>query len=101
MLGPLSTHPPARLRREFHPQEKRPAGRTLKSRKIPAPELTAKNYIARLAKPSVVPGHVKLAFTLDLPRELAERLNARAIREGRNLEAVVLGVLNGEATGRR
>jgi hypothetical protein len=35
----------------------------------------------------VVPGHVKLTFTLDMPRELAERLSARAIREHVNLEA--------------
>jgi hypothetical protein len=32
-----------------------------------------------------MPGHVKLTFTLDLPRELAERLSARAIRAGSNL----------------
>jgi len=32
----------------------------------------------------VVPGHVKLTFALDLPRELAERLSARAIRQGVN-----------------
>jgi hypothetical protein len=40
---------------------------------------------------------VKLTFTLDIPRELAERLSARAIREGRNLEAVVIDLL-GSAT---
>jgi len=32
----------------------------------PAPEHAAKAYIARRAKPSVVPGHVKLTFTLDI-----------------------------------
>jgi hypothetical protein len=42
-----------------------------------------------------VPGHVKLTFTLDLPREVAERLSARAIREGINLEAVVVHLLGG------
>jgi hypothetical protein len=41
----------------------------------------------------VVPGHVKLTFTFDLPRELAERLSARAIREDRNLEAVLIEML--------
>ena len=50
-------------------------------------------YIARRAKPSVVPGHVKLTFTLDMPRELAERLSARAIREGVNLEAAIVETL--------
>jgi hypothetical protein len=39
---------------------------------------------------SVVLGHVKLTFTLDMPREVAERLSARAIRDGANLEAVVI-----------
>ena len=63
----------------------------------PTPEQAAKNYIARRAKPSVVPGHVKLAFTLDLPRAVAERLSARAIRQGKNLEAVVIDMLSGGA----
>ena len=56
-------------------------------------EQAAKNYIARRAKPYVVPGHVKLTFTLDIPRELAERLSARAISEGKNLDAVVIETL--------
>jgi hypothetical protein len=34
----------------------------------------------------VVPGHVKLTFTLDLSREVAERLGARTIRDGVNVE---------------
>ena len=54
----------------------------------PAPEQAAKAYIARRAKPSVVPGHVKLTFTLDMKRELAERLNAHAIRDGVNLHEI-------------
>jgi hypothetical protein len=93
----------ARPRRagEEHEQLSLPSAPPTKSRKIPAPELVAKTYIARRAKPSVVPGHVKLTFTLDIPRELAEGLSARAIREGRNLEAVVVDVLNGDAAGRR
>jgi len=70
-----------------------PAAEKTKSRVIPAPEQAAKTYIARRAKPSVVPGHVKLTFTLDMPRELAERLSARAIREGVNLEAVIINLL--------
>jgi len=50
------------------------------------------------AKPSMVPGHVKLTLTLEMPRALAERLSARAIREGKNLEAVVIEVLTDGAT---
>jgi hypothetical protein len=34
---------------------------------------------------------------LDLPRALAERLSARAIREGKNLEALVLEALKASA----
>jgi hypothetical protein len=70
-----------------------PAAPKARRRIAPAPEQAAKAYIARRAKPSVVPGHVKLTFTLDISRELAERLSARAIREGRNLEAVLIEML--------
>jgi hypothetical protein len=41
----------------------------------------------------VVPGYVNLTFMLDVPCELAERLSARAIRDGVNLEAVVIKLL--------
>ena len=64
-----------------------------KARPRQTPEQIAKGSIARRAKPSVVPGDVKLVVTLDIPRELAERLSARAIREGVNLEAVVVEML--------
>jgi hypothetical protein len=53
----------------------------------------AKIAIARRTKPSAVPGNVKLTITLDLKRALAEGLSARAIRETRNLEAVILELL--------
>ena len=49
-----------------------PSASNSRQRIKPAPEQAAKAYIARRAKPSVVPGHVKLTFTLDMPRELAE-----------------------------
>ena len=74
-----------------------PTASKTRARIIPVPEQAARAYIARRAKPSVVPGHVKLTFTLELPRELAERLSARAIREGRNLDAVVIDVLSSGA----
>src|SRR5215470_3275789 len=41
----------------------------------PASEQAAKVYIARRAKPSLLPGRVKLTFTLDIRRELAIREN--------------------------
>jgi hypothetical protein len=53
----------------------------------------AKAAVARRAKPSAIPGRVKLTFTLDLSRELAERLSARAIREAKNLEGVIADIL--------
>ncbi len=59
----------------------------------PAAEQAARAYIAKRAKPSVVPGRVKLTFTLELPRELAERLSALAIREGKNLDSVVIDII--------
>ena len=58
------------------------------------PDQVAKVAIARRTKPSTRPGHVKLTLTLDVPRELAERLSARAIREEKNLEGVVIGLLD-------
>ena len=57
-------------------------------------EQAARVYIARRAKPSVAPGHVKLTFTLDLKTELAERLSAQAVREKKNLEAGVIESLD-------
>jgi len=57
------------------------------------PEQAAKVAIARRAKPSAVPDHVKLVLTLELRRALAEQLSAKAIREGKDLEAIVLEFL--------
>ena len=57
------------------------------------PERAAKLAVARRAKPSSRPGHVRLILTLDLPRALAERLSAKAIRDGKNLEAIVSEML--------
>ena len=50
----------------------------------------AKVAIARRAKPSSVPEHVRLVLTLELRRELAEKLSERAIREERNIEAATI-----------
>ena len=59
----------------------------------PAPEQAAKAYIARRAKPSVVPGHVNLTFTLDMPVRWRNGSVFRAIREAKNLEAVLTEIL--------
>jgi len=39
------------------------------------------------------PDKVKLTLTVSLSREQAERLTAKAIREGKNLEALVTEIL--------
>jgi hypothetical protein len=40
---------------------------------------------------------VKIAVTLYLPRELAEWLSARAIREGRNTPSLIAEILTAES----
>lgn len=57
------------------------------------PDRAAKLAIARRAKASPVPEHVRLALTLELRRVLAEQLSARAIRTERNIEAVVIALI--------
>ena len=61
------------------------------------PAAAAKVAIARRAKPSSVPDHVRLALTLELRRELAEKLSERAIREERNIEAIIIDLLEAAA----
>jgi len=57
------------------------------------PEQAAKIAIARRAKPGAPPGHVRLMLTLELRLALAEQLSAEAIRSGKNLEAIVIDML--------
>jgi hypothetical protein len=57
------------------------------------PEVAAKIAIERRAKPSAVPGHVKLVLTIELPRAFAERLSAQSIREGKTFEGVLIEIL--------
>jgi hypothetical protein len=64
---------------------------------LPVPEEAAKLAIARRAKPSSVPDHVRLVLTLELRRALAEQLSARAIREERNIEAIIIALLESAA----
>ena len=44
---------------------------------------------------------MEISLRLILPRAVLERLSARAIREGRNLEGVVAEVLERERAGRK
>jgi hypothetical protein len=74
------------------PQPELPLRATPKKRlsSILEPAAAAKVAIARRAKPSSVPEHVRLVLTLELRRELAEKLSERAIREERNIEAATI-----------
>lgn len=55
------------------------------------PEAVAKRAVARA--PTTPSGHrVKVTLTLFLPRDAAEYLPARAIREGKNTAGVVTGL---------
>ena len=53
--------------------------------------------IARRAKLSSVPEHVRLVLTLELRRELAEKLSLRAIKSERNIEAIVIALIQAAA----
>jgi len=61
------------------------------------PVAAAKLAIARRAKPSSVPDHVRLILTLELRRELAEKLSLKAIKSERNIEAIVIGLIEAAA----
>ena len=61
------------------------------------PAAAARLAVARRAKPSAVPDHVRLALTLELRRELAEKLSLRAIKSERNLEAIILALIEAAA----
>ena len=61
------------------------------------PAAAAKVAVARRAKPSPVPDHVRLALTLELRRELAEKLSLKAIKSERNIEAIIIGLIEAAA----
>jgi hypothetical protein len=50
-----------------------------------APETAARVAVSRRAKASPIPGYLRLLLTLELRRELAEKLSERAIREERTI----------------
>ena len=61
------------------------------------PAVAARLALARRAKPSSVPDHVRLILTLELRRELAEKLSLKAIKSERNIEAIVIGLIEASA----
>src|SRR5713101_3239577 len=91
----LKSSPPAKQLARRKPSQ-RPAAPSTRTPSPAArkPEQVAEAAVAREARtiPSA-PGKVKLTLTVFLNREDAERLTTRAIREGRNLEALVAEIL--------
>jgi len=63
----------------------------------PTPKKVARAAVAHEATATASREKVKLTLTVFLDREQAERLTARAIREGKNLEGLVAEILEGEA----
>ncbi len=53
--------------------------------------------MSRRAKPSSIPGYVRLVLTLELRRELAEKLSLKAIKSERNIEAIIIGLIEAAA----
>jgi hypothetical protein len=68
-----------------------------RSGRVLEPKQAAKLAIARRAKPGAPPGHVRLVLSLELRTVLAELLSEKAIRSGKNLEAVVIDMLEAGA----
>jgi hypothetical protein len=62
-----------------------------------APETAARVAVSRRAKPSSIPGYVRLVLTLEPRRELAEKLSLKAIKLERNIEAVIIGLIEAAA----
>src|SRR5262252_9208780 len=79
-------------------QSERPLTEVPKRRPIVlAPEIAARCAVSRRAKPSSLPGYVRLVLTLELRRELAERLSLKAIKSERNIEAIIIGLIEAAA----
>ena len=90
---PSSTHAPPPPSPWDPPATVTPLPRSASTR---TPEQIA---TAAVAKRPAVPGRpdrVEVAFRFTLARALMERLTARAIREGRSVEAVVAEILEAE-----
>jgi len=78
-------------------QPELPVAGPKKRPRVLEPEVAARLAIARRTKPSAIPGYVRLLLTLELRRELAEKLSFRAIRSERNIEAIILALIEAAA----
>ena len=78
-------------------KQARPASKPAKPRPPRSPGNIARAAVAHEGK-TVPGGRVKLRLTVTLSRAQAERLTARAIAEGKNLNALVAGLLEAVLT---
>ena len=54
--------------------------------------MAARLAVARRVKPSPIPGYIRYLLTLEIRRELAEKLSLRAIQEGQSIEAILVAL---------
>jgi len=90
-----------RPRREPTPDDRQaalPLAKAPARRATPTPEAIAKTVTDRDPSPVGMPELAAITLRLALPRAALERLRARALREGRRLEALVQEILEGAAT---
>jgi hypothetical protein len=87
-----------RPRREPSPDERQaalPLAKAPARRTPPTPEQVAKAVTDKRPSPVGQPTKVEISLRLVLPRAVLERLSARAIREGRNVEGLIQEILEG------
>jgi hypothetical protein len=75
----------------------RPAPKLAKPRASPSPDSIARAAVAHEGK-AEPGGKVKLTLGVTLTRAQADRLTARAIAEGKNLDALVAEILEAAST---
>ena len=91
---------PRPRRREPIPDERQatlPLAKAPARRAPPTPEQIAKTVTDRDPSPPGMPDLAMITLRLALPRAALERLRARAIREGRKVEALIQEILEGAA----
>ena len=87
-----------RPRRAPSPDERQaalPLAKAPARRALPSPEEVAKIVTDKRPSPVGQPTRVEISLRLVLPRPVLERLSARAIREGRNIEGLIQEILEG------
>lgn len=84
-------------RRRPAPSDERQAALPLSDPWLPpTPDQVAKKAVAKRPTVPGRPDRLEVTFRFTLARALMERLTARAIREGRSVEAIVAEILEAE-----